>query len=295
MTFFIVLYMVSSIIYFAYWYAKNRQEGIFRLSMIIFLPILGYLLFFLLWLKNKYSRGQNEAAYELGEAWESLVPGKPTKCYDEKSILDLVPIEEALLLNDNGIKRAMLLDMLKGDMHKYPFILKAALVNEDTETSHYAAAGIVEVKRKLQQYLQECKQKYEASKDKNALISYAYALRAYQNCGLLDEANEKKTMAVYKDILRELLEFYSGEEVFFTDLISYEIEAGDLDTAGTYCKKFIDECKQSEKPYLMYLKLFYSSHDRKSFNDMLQILEGSTVCLSYNAWNIINFWKGALS
>lgn len=290
MVFLVIIYMLISLIYFIYWYEENRQEGIFKLSVVLFLPVFGYLWFFLLWLRRRYMERHNEAAYLTCDIQEDKIVNVIIKGLNEEKALNLVPMEEALLLNDNNIKRTMLLDMLKNDMSKYIFLLKTALCNEDTETSHYAATGIVEVKRKLVQSLQEWKQKYEKTKDKDVLIFYAYALKAYQSSGLQDEVNERKTMAVYQDILKELLEFYSQEEAFFTDRINYEIEAGDFENAGFYCKKFLEAHKQSEKPYLMYLKLFYSLGDKRNFNNMLQTLEGSTLTLSHSTWGIIKFW-----
>ena len=290
MTFCISIYAVFSLAYFSYWYAKNRQEGVFRLSVVLFLPVLGYLLFFLIWLKKRFIKGKNGTAYLLRDNQENTRVNESIKGFNEKRALNLVPMEEALLINDNTTKRRMLLDILKGDMSKYSFLLKMALNNEDTETSHYAAAGIVEVKRKLLQSVQECSQKYENKKDEATLISYAYALKTYLSCGLLDETNERKINETYQCVLKELLEFYTLEEHFFVDRINYEIEAGDLECAGVYCKRFMDAHRHMETPYLMYLKLFYQSRDRKSFNNILKALEDSTVSPPPNTWNIIKFW-----
>lgn len=187
----------------------------------------------------------------------------------------------------------MLLDLLKDDMMKYTPLLKIALSCEDTETSHYAAVGIVEVNRKLQHSVQESKLRYEKKGDKDTLVSYAYALKAYLDSGLLDEANHKNTMTIYKDILRKTLEVYDGEEVFFEDIINYEISAGNLGTAKAYCERFLNTHRQSEKPYLMYLKLFYATRDRKGFDNALNLLKNSAVSLSCNTWNIVKFWMGA--
>lgn len=295
MAVFIGLYIVLGLTCFAYWFSIDRQEGVFRLFVILFLPFLGYLLFFFLWLKERgIVDGKKPEYLQYNEENTASAQKRKEKSYTER-ILDLVPMEEALLINDNHSRRKQLLDILKSDMTRYPLLLKKALCNEDTETSHYAAAGIVEIKRKLLMSVQESRTEYENSKDRNTFISYAYALKAYQGCGLLDEASARKAGETYQKLIEKVLEFYCQEREFFIDCINHEIEAGEYELAAFYCKKFMEAYSQEEHPYLMYLKLFYRSGDRISFNDMLELLEKSTVCLSSNTWDIIKFWTEVYS
>lgn len=292
---FISLYIMIGLACFVNWFSRNRQEGIFRLSVILFLPFLGYILLFLLWLRERCIDGNSspECLRDKEENTTSDKRGKGSFCSGR--ILDLIPMEEALVLNDNHTRRRLLLDILKSDMSKYPLLLKEALCNEDTETSHYAAAGIVEIKRKLLQSVQESKNKYECSRDMSALISYAYALKAYQGSGLLDETSARKAEETYHEVIEKVLEFHSQEREFFIDCINHGINAGEYESAGLQCKKFMEAFRQEEQPYMMYLKLFYRSGDRKSFHDMLELLEASTVTLSYNNWSIIKFWAEVYS
>lgn len=295
MSVFIGLYIILALICFAYWFSRNRQEGIFRLTVILFLPVLGYLLFFFLWLKESCSE-KGEIPEYLQYQGENAATGKKgmSSSFSGRA-LELVPMEEALLLNDIHSRRKQLLDVLKSDMSKYPAMLKMALSNEDTETSHYAAAGIVEIKRKLLQSVQESKSQYESSRDRSSLIAYAYALKAYQGSGLLDETSARKAMEVYQGIIKEAMEYQSLDSEFFIDCINYEIDAGRYELAGLHCKRFMEEHRQEEQPYVMYLKLFYQSGDRERFRDMLKLVEGSTISLTCDTWRIIKFWMEVYS
>lgn len=282
--------MMLCLICFAKWFAQNRQEGIFRITVILFLPVLGFVLFFVLWLKGRYGTGtDNKACLYDGDTEKAKASGAK-RGFDVERALNLVPMEEALLLNDNIIKRKLLLDILKDDMVKYPGLLRMALDSDDTETSHYAAAGIVEVKRKLLQSVQELSRRYESQKDMDSLVMYAYAMKNYLGCGLLDESSGRKAMEKYQELLKGLLEFYSGEEVFYIDRINYEIDTGEFEAASLYCESFMKAFKQAEMPYFMYLKLFYNLGDRKSFRGVLETLKDSSISLSCNTWNTIKFW-----
>ena len=51
---------------------------------------------------------------------------------------DIVPLEEAILINDVKVRRRFMLETLYTDPLKYLDVLNIAKYNDDVETSHYA-------------------------------------------------------------------------------------------------------------------------------------------------------------
>lgn len=284
------IYISISFLSFRYWFNRDRQESIYLLSLIVFLPVIGYLFFFIPRLKNVFIsvNNRNENIYRVPN---EIAPSKEImKGLDESVALNLIPFEDTLYINKESIKRAAILDLLKNDMGKLSPLLGTALSDKDTETSHYAAVGIVEIKNKLMKELHEYKANYDALKDENSLISYAYALKKYLGCGYWEEASKENLMNVYQTILDKLLSSYEGEEDFYIDRINYEIEQKNFYKAGIYCKRFRIAHKESEKPYLMYLKLYYTAGDMKNFSHVLNALKRSEIAISFDTWDIAKFW-----
>ena len=68
---------------------------------------------------------------------------------------NLVPLEEAMLINDFGTRRRIMLDALYDDPMKYLDVLLLARNNDDIDTTHYATTMIAHAQKRFQLLLQE--------------------------------------------------------------------------------------------------------------------------------------------
>jgi hypothetical protein len=259
----------------------------------MFLPIFGFLYFFALWLLGKEIFNKQSKIEVFNDFEELRLADESIRSVDINNEINIVPLEEALAINNNSIKRKMLIDILKCNPIDYVDFLKKVLNDEDSETSHYAATAIVEIKRKLILALQDLAQRQKSDPtDIDVLIAYADTLKIYLDNRFLDEVNYKKLRNLYNELLINLLEIYHAREEYFIDKINCDLEIGDIISAKYYCRKFSNIHTNSEKPYLMYMKLFFSTHDHKGFYESLNALRKSAVNISNNTLNLVRFWSG---
>lgn len=61
----------------------------------------------------------------------------------EENDRDVVPLEEALLLNDPSRRRELIMNVLNDNPGEYVELLKQARMNEDVEVVHYAITAMV--------------------------------------------------------------------------------------------------------------------------------------------------------
>ena len=59
----------------------------------------------------------------------------------------VVPLEEALIVNDQGDRRRLMLSMLTEDPDAYLAQLQAAKLNDDVEVAHYAATAVAQISK----------------------------------------------------------------------------------------------------------------------------------------------------
>lgn len=286
----IISYGLFSLFYIGTWFHKSRTEGFYRLILAVFLPVFGYLFLFLLWISRNYTKSKSDNSLLEKDLNFKLESAQKAHVMSDK-VLDLIPMEEALILNNNTIRRRMLLGILKEDMSLYPKLLSMALENEDTETSHYAATALVELRDRLSQSLQEMASQYECSeRNTDFLLLYANALRECLKNGLMDKDNTKKLKLTYREVLKEILEVYTLNEIYFIDRINLDLEEKDYYCADFYCDMFIKIHCESEQPYIMFLKLYYSLRDQVKFNEFLKKIQKSPGVFTGKTWDIINFW-----
>lgn len=81
----------------------------------------------------------------------------------EENDHDIVPLEEALLINDPEKRRKLIIDILNDDPSKYIELLEKARMNEDVEVVHYAITAMVELSKDYDSKLQTFERTYAAA------------------------------------------------------------------------------------------------------------------------------------
>jgi hypothetical protein len=268
---------------------QSRAERIIKLIIFLLVPVFGF--FLLIGFQSMLHR---RAVIE--EFKEIETPREPMSSFtlrrlNVQSEIDIVPLEEALIVNDVITKRRMLLNALKDKTVRQNSILETALMNEDTETSHYAAIALIEMKNELQITLQQFTVQYEEMKlDEQMLKNYAQVMKSYINSGFLDETALQENTQRYQQLLEEIASFNKVEEIYFVELIELLIDQRELLKAENYCDQYQKNYPNFEKPYVLYNKINFYKGDKEKFYGSLEKLRLSPNPLSNEALQLIRFW-----
>ncbi|QHE53637.1 hypothetical protein [Pontibacillus sp. HMF3514] len=214
------------------------------------------------------------------------------KNYAEQT-MNTVPFQDVLLLNENHIRRRKLLQLLKQDSFKDIQMLKVALENEDTETSHYAASSILESKRKLLNDMQEIEVQLNKSEDEDLelLLMYSERMKEYIDLEFVDENTKRKYMYQYTSILARVLEEEESQPKHFINKIEYDLQLKEYQQALQYSQKFLNAFPYNEDAYFAAMKVYYALEDEERFRKVLTQLKQSTITLSPKGLNRIRYWN----
>ncbi|MBE0671536.1 MAG: hypothetical protein IH588_13190, partial [Anaerolineales bacterium] len=120
---------------------------------------------------------------------------------------DIVPLEEAILINDVKVRRRFMLETLYTDPLKYLDVLNIAKYNDDVETSHYATTTISKAQKDFQLSIQKLAVELENNPDDPDLLNeYIDRLEKYIESGLLEVHLLKNLRIVYSKVLDRKLE-----------------------------------------------------------------------------------------
>lgn len=210
-----------------------------------------------------------------------------------KNKRDLVPIEDALNLNTHTVKRNLVIEMLKEDPYKYLEFLLKALRDEDSETSHYAATAITQLKSKLTIAMQSMEIEYDKNQN-NKYISdrYIKSIKDSIDSKLMDEKENLRLTYSYKIALEKHIKNIEVKESYLNELIKIYIQIKDYDKAIYFSHKYIKTFKNTYKPYMFLLEVYYNLDDKKNFDLILDSLRNSNIKLDKDALDIIRFWIG---
>lgn len=110
----------------------------------------------------------------------------------------IVPLEEALLINEPRVRRELIMDVLNDDPEEYMDLLKQARMNEDVEVVHYAITAMVELSKEYDFRLQKMEKLYAASPDDPEILEqYCDFMEEYLNQGILEAQMEREQRERY--------------------------------------------------------------------------------------------------
>ncbi|MFJ9499065.1 hypothetical protein [Brevibacillus centrosporus] len=287
-----LLHILVSLLYGLLGRRRGQQEMLVRFLVVLFLPGAGL---FLMVMTNAYKRTAEQNENQLKLESEALMLGEEARIFRRPDLakeMNVVSAEEILLVNDTSTRRKMLIDALKEQTIWQIRTLEIALQNEDTETVHYAAAALTQMRGKLQLQLQDLSVKYEANKqDIDVLKAYANVLKTYLNSSLLDERTYLKYTYTYSFVLESLLAVYTAEEMYYVDKINCDLTNKAYEKAREYCDKFQLAHPDSDVPYVMSLKISYTLRKYDEFTAEMERLKSSSVRVSHSTLMLIRHWS----
>lgn len=146
--------------------------------------------------------------------WRSIKKGSENS--------DIVPLEEAIALNDPQIRRKLLLDSLFEDPKRFLDILLVARENPDTEITHYATTTISKIRS---DFLKKIKNLSSQAKDIHStpdgiLNGLTAEINAYIQSGILEDT----LLVTQREKLNECLTEKLRRDPFDEDSIFLKIE-----------------------------------------------------------------------
>jgi hypothetical protein len=286
-----ILLMVHAAICALYFLIFMRNKMMRWLFLIVlFLPFLGIFLIIVIWIGSKM--GKQDFEYEDDEVF--LVDDKLeyiSQLDDEKE-MNVIPVQEALLVNDSDVQRSVVMEIAKRDPEKYIGNLKRALLSEDTETAHYAASSITELKRGYDKRLNEAQDAYEDDPSMATVRrEYIEILNSVIIADLIIESIKKQHMDTIIDVLiydieNSQIPLHNSYEM----LCDYLINLQDFKRAKKWTDHYQKRYFRSDRPLRLKLKIAYETKDTKMFNLVATKIENAKFPITQKTMNILEFW-----
>lgn len=289
-----ILYMIISAIILGFMAKKSVKEWFLKIIIVFFVPIIGWF-FPIIWSKMLIpNKGETLDSYlkkQTDDIKIELLAKEET--IEREKELNIIPIEEALVMSDFTTRRKVMLDVLKKDAMQYIDVIKMAVLNDDSETAHFAVAAVMEVKRKLSLSLQTFSVEFEKDPYHSMIArSYAQVLREYMKSGFLDEKTLKKYKYTYIQVLEQLIDNGEGDQITFEEKMKVEMELHEYANAEKTGLQYLQYFPGIEEPYICLLDYYYTTKSKISMQRVLDELMNSTIQFSNRALTIVRYWSG---
>ncbi len=292
----VLLHLTVSTLFILIFYKKIKYKAptIACLLIVLAFPVGGAIIVYLLYLTN-LEFSSLKSRYDLLGYFDN--ENKNFRFVNKLNIEEetkVIPVQKALIEEDYKRRREVVLNLIKKDVNKYTSLMNMALLNEDSETSHYAASSILHSKRKLDNSMNRMSELYMKNKNNpTIIISYSDQLMEFIHNEYLDkdikEAYIEDGITILERIVNENLDSHIRH---ISNLINLLVRTGNFDKAYIYTDILAKNYNNTEEKYLLLLESFYSMRDFRKFNIALRKFISSDITFSKDAINVVRFWLG---
>jgi tetratricopeptide (TPR) repeat protein len=219
---------------------------------------------------------------------------------DEEQEKNLVPMEEALAVSDYGNLRALMMNVIKGDVEESLSAISMALDSEDSETSHYAASvlskALNDFRMNVQKIRQEMKLAEEqapedsAERDRCGLQLFDYMNRILKQ-HIFTSIEQESFVQVMCETAETLYGSATLSALQYAELAQRLMEVGDYEKAGIWCDRAVEQYPRELSSYRCKLRLLFLEEDREQFFAVMQSLKESGIAIDSETMELIRIFQ----
>lgn len=260
----------------------------FLIICLLLFPIVGYIGVRLI---NRESNRMGKVNVESDMPWlfeEKVLP--PFRQLDNDLPFQyLIPLQEALLINNAQIRRRLLMDLIIKTPERYVGLLHLARLNDDVEVVHYATTILSELSKEYDERLHLLEKAYKASQI--TIDQYLDGLFTYINTGLAEGQYGRnlceRFIAIYDEKINsgntmELLDYKRLSKVLF-DLKS-------TNHIKLLVTKMEKDYPLEEETWMLKLQLAIEEHSSDDLSNLREQLRKIPVYFSSQNQKQLVFW-----
>lgn len=270
---------------------KREKKEKFPAVIVFCLPVFG----FLMWLADRAfvmagKLGQKDIDLEklkvTDEKYRRLVT-------DESAVTEtMVPLEDALIVNDPKLRRSLLLDILHKNPEEYLQTLERAKASDDVEITHYATTTLLEIQgdyeQKLQDYIKELP---EHQDDVSFWKEYIHCLSRYVESGLIDGSVLRMQQKNLLHALEKLVGFEEANREDFFLYIESALNLKEYEKAEAILEQIRKEAQDVEKWNRLAVRLYWETGRTDDIHKVLKHIKESNVYLTRSGKEWFQFWS----
>lgn len=202
----------------------------------------------------------------------------------------VVPLEEALIVNEPAERRRLMLSMLTEDPDAYLAQLQAAKLNDDVEVAHYAATAVAQISNESDLKLQQLERAFKTDPSAENLAAYCDYLGTYLDSGLAEGRVEQIQRQQYARLLARRCEREDGTPLRIRYATALA-DAGELDEAEAVTTQLVADAPDEQEAWMLCLRLAVTRCDGEAVQQVIDAIDNQHVYLSAENREKLAFWR----
>lgn len=270
----------------------NRRAYLLKFIVMLLCPVIGPLFFIAAYLIDKLLFF---TAADLEDVVFSKDRVKTQLKADEERARNMVPLEEALAINEKKNLRLVMMNMVKGEIQDSLAAIALALDSGDSESSHYAASVMTdelnEFRAKVQALSREIQnEKEEETAAEELLIDYMNKVLKLQIFTPIEQKRFVHIMADTAEKLRQK-DMSGMKEEQYENVCLRLMEVKDYVNSKKWCLWLAGQYPDRLSAYTCRLKLYFTLQDKEAFFSTLCDLKQSDVVIDRETLELIRVFS----
>lgn len=259
------------------------------LPVIVLVPLWGPLLVVLLSVHSTvFGEGLKESALESLRFNDDLHRSMPVPSGEDDA--GVVPLEEALIVNDPAERRRLMLSMLTEEPDAYLAQLQAAKLNDDVEVAHYAATAVAQISKESDLKLQQLERSFKTDLSSHNLDAYCDFLGAYLDSGLAEGRVAQIQRQQYARLLARRCEREDGPALRIRYATALA-DAGEIDKAEDVASQLVIDAPDEQDVWMLCLRLAVIRRDGQAVQRVIDAIDKQHVYLNAENRERLAFWR----
>ena len=260
-----------------------------NIAPIIFIPFFGVLSALTAEVVNLTSKsGENSDPIETLSLSEDIY-WKSIKQREEAQ--NIVPLEEALIINDRQTRKKLILEMLLDDPMKNINILLLARENNDVDTAHYANTTIAKIQRDFQLQVQRLSVEHESDSDNVDLLDrYIETLGKCIESGLSEAFLLNRQRIIFANLLEKKLGLIGWEKETLIKKIKNCLALKDIPAAVEANEILKTNLPDDEQTWISALQISVAGHDTVRLKEIINEISRRKIDWSLSGKEQISAW-----
>lgn len=210
--------------------------------------------------------------------------------HDREADAGVIPLEEALIVNDPADRRRLMLSMLTEEPDAYLAQLQAAKLNDDVEVAHYAATAVAQISKESDLKLQQLEHAFKTDPSAHNLNEYCDFLCEYLDSGLAEGRVAQIQRQQYARLLARRCERENSVEL----RIRYAAALADvdqIDEAQAVTDQLVLDAPEEQEVWMLCLRLAVMRRDGDEVQRVIDAIDKQHVYLSAANREELAFWR----
>ena len=186
------------------------------------------------------------------------------------AVIVLVPLEEALIVNDPAERRRLMLSMLTEEPDAYLAQLQAAKLNDDVEVAHYAATAVAQISKESDLKLQQLERAFKTDPSAQNLNEYCDFLGEYLGSGLAEGRVAQIQRQQYARLLARRCEREDTLELRIRYATALA-DVGQIDEAQAVTDQLVLDVPEEQEVWMLCLRLAVMRRDGDEVHRVIDV------------------------